>query len=204
MTTPGSTTPGTEPRAGLAVLASGTGSILQALIDGALPIEVVLVDRRCRAEEVALAAGVPVVHVIRSSYGAGFDRDAYTDEVVAALHQYNVVLLAMAGYGTVLGRAIHDEFPGRIVNTHPALLPAFKGWHAVEAALEAGVAETGCTVHMATLEVDDGPVIAQEVVPVLPGDTAETLHERIKQAERRIYPAALWKLLEQLGSSEVA
>ncbi len=193
-----------ESQLGLAVLASGTGSILQALIDDVLPITVVLVDRPCGAETVAETAGIPVVRVIRSSYGQDFDRDAYTAQVVSALEDYDVVLLAMAGYGTVLGKSIHDAFAGRIVNTHPALLPAFKGWHAVEAALAAGATETGCTVHMATLEVDDGPIIAQEAVPVLPGDTPESLHERIKQAERRIYPAALWKLLAELGTPGVS
>jgi phosphoribosylglycinamide formyltransferase 1 len=182
---------------GVAVLASGTGSILNAMVSDRLPISVVLVDRPCGAEVVAAEAGIPVARVIRSSYGPGFDRDAYTLEVVAALRQYEPVLVAMAGYGTVLGHAIHDEFPGAIVNTHPALLPAFKGWHAVEAALASGVTETGCTVHLATLAVDEGPIIAQEVVPVLPGDTPESLHERIKEVERAIYPAALWKLLAQ-------
>ncbi len=193
-----------ESQLGLAVLASGTGSILQALVDDGLPITVVLVDRPCGAETVAETARIPVVRVIRSSYGQDFDRDAYTAQVVSALEDYDVVLLAMAGYGTVLGKSIHDAFAGRIVNTHPALLPAFKGWHAVEAALAAGATETGCTVHLATLEVDDGPIIAQEAVPVLPGDTPESLHERIKQAERRIYPAALWKLLAELGTPGVS
>jgi phosphoribosylglycinamide formyltransferase-1 len=82
------------------------------------------------------------------------------------------------------------------VNTHPALLPAFKGWHAVEEALAAGVKVTGCTVHLATLEVDDGPILAQEAVPVLPDDTVETLHERIKEVERHLYPAVLHELIE--------
>jgi phosphoribosylglycinamide formyltransferase-1 len=190
----------------LAVLASGTGSILEALIEAGLPIKLVLVDRPCRAEEVARAAGIPLARVIRTSFGPGFDRDAYTAEVVEALESNGVELVAMAGYGTVLGAEVHEKFPGRIVNTHPALLPKFKGWHAVEAALEASVDETGCTVHLATLEVDEGPILAQERVPVLPGDTAESLHERIKEVERRIYPAALWSLIAGMrtttGSSE--
>ena len=103
----------------------------------------------------------------------------------------------MAGFGTILDKPIHDAFPGRIVNTHPALLPAFKGWHAVEDALAAGVQVTGCTVHLATLEVDDGPILAQEAVPVLADDTVGTLHERIKEVERRLYPAVLHRLIEQ-------
>jgi phosphoribosylglycinamide formyltransferase-1 len=83
------------------------------------------------------------------------------------------------------------------VNTHPALLPAFPGWHPVRDALAAGVPETGCTVHLATLEMDAGPILAQEAVPVLPGDTEESLHERIKVVERRLYPATVaWALAE--------
>jgi phosphoribosylglycinamide formyltransferase-1 len=180
----------------IAVLASGTGTILGALISADLPIAAVVVDRACGAEGVAAAAGIPVERVVRLSFGAGFDREAFTDEVVAALAPYEVSLLAMAGYGTVLGRSIHEVYPGRIVNTHPALLPAFKGWHAVEEVLAAGVPETGCTVHFATLEVDDGPVLAQEKVRVLPGDTPASLHERIKEVERRLYPAAIRCVLE--------
>lgn len=183
----------------LAVLASGTGSILAALLEAGLPIAVVVVDRPCGAEQVGEAAGVPVERVLRESFGPGFDREAYTEQVVEVLGRHGIDLVAMAGYGTVLGRAVHDAFPGRVVNTHPALLPAFKGWHAVEAALAAGVTETGCTVHLATLEVDDGPILAAEAVPVLADDTVESLHERIKRVERRIYPAALFRLMAELG-----
>jgi phosphoribosylglycinamide formyltransferase-1 len=86
-----------------------------------------------------------------------------------------------------LGQAAFDAYEGRIVNTHPALLPAFKGWHAVREALAAGVKVTGCTVHVATLAVDDGPILAQEAVDVLPDDDEATLHERIKTVERRLY-----------------
>ena len=103
----------------------------------------------------------------------------------------------MAGFGTILDKPIHDRFADRIVNTHPALLPAFKGWHAVDDALAAGVKVTGSTVHYATLEVDDGPILAQEAVPVLADDTAATLHERIKDVERRLYPAVLRQLVEE-------
>jgi phosphoribosylglycinamide formyltransferase-1 len=101
----------------------------------------------------------------------------------------------MAGFGTILDKPIHDRFPRQIVNTHPALLPSFKGWHAVDHALAAGVKVTGVTVHYATLEVDDGPIIAQEAVPVLDDDTVETLHERIKTVERRLYPEVLRSLV---------
>lgn len=182
---------------GIGVLASGSGTILAALLDEDLPVRVVVMDRPGRAAEVAEAAGVPVELVERRSFGPDFDRSAYTEAVVAALEPYHVELLAMAGFGTVLEKQIHDAYPGRILNTHPALLPAFKGWHAVEDALAAGVKVTGCTVHVATLEVDEGPILAQEAVGVLDTDTVETLHERIKQVERRIYPEAIRRMIRQ-------
>jgi phosphoribosylglycinamide formyltransferase-1 len=152
---------------------------------------VVVVDRRCRALEVAEEAGVPALLVDRRSYGKDFDRVAYTEDVVDALRAHEVELVVMAGFGTVLDKPVHDAYPGQILNTHPALLPAFRGWHAVEDALAAGVKVTGCTVHVATLEVDDGPILAQEPVAVLPDDTVESLHERIKAVERRLYPATI-------------
>ena len=180
----------------LGVLASGSGTILQAILDAGLPVGVVVVDRACAATERATAAGVPVEVVERTSFGPGFDRVAYTHRVVDALKRHEVDLVAMAGFGTILAEPVHEAFPGRIVNTHPALLPAFKGWHAVEDALGAGVKVTGWTAHVAALEVDDGPILAQEAVPVLPEDTVETLHERIKDVERRRYPELLRCLLE--------
>jgi phosphoribosylglycinamide formyltransferase-1 len=90
-----------------------------------------------------------------------------------------------------------DAFAGRILNTHPALLPSFKGWHAVEAALDYGVKVTGCTVHVATLEVDSGPILAQEAVAVLDDDSVDTLHERIKTVERRLYVETIRTIIER-------
>ncbi len=132
----------------IGVLASGSGTILQSLLDAELPIVVVVVDRPCGATDRAGRAGIPGELVERTSFGADFDRVAYTREVVAALARHDVDLVAMAGFGTILEQPIHDAYPDRIVNTHPALLPAFKGWHAVEDALAAGVKVTGCTVHL--------------------------------------------------------
>jgi phosphoribosylglycinamide formyltransferase-1 len=167
------------------------------MLDQDLPIAVVLADRPCGALAIAEAAGIAVELVERSSYGADFDRVAYTHRVLDALQRHQTDLIAMAGFGTILSKPIHDAFPDRIVNTHPALLPAFKGWHAVDEALASGVKVTGCTVHLARLEVDDGPILAQEAVPVLPGDTVDTLHERIKEVERRIYPEVLRALIAE-------
>jgi len=181
----------------IAALASGGGSVLEAILERGLPVAVVLVDRPCGAQDVARGHGVAAVLVERDSFGPGFDRVAFTDRVVDALRAHDVDLLAMAGFMTVLAEAIFTAWPGRVVNTHPALLPAFRGAHAVRDALTAGATVTGCTIHVATPAVDDGPVLAQETVPVLAGDDEATLHERIKAVERRLYPATLASIVER-------
>ncbi len=175
----------------IGVLASGSGTLLEAILADGIPVSVVLTDRPCRALEVAEGAGTPRELVARASFGKDFDRDAYTEQIVDALKRFEIDVVVMAGFGTILGQPVHDAYPGRILNTHPALLPAFKGWHAVRDALAAGVKITGCTVHLAALEVDEGPILAQEAVAVRAGDTEETLHERIKAVERRLYPQAI-------------
>jgi len=188
----------------IGVLASGSGTILEAIIAAGLPVRLVLADRDCRALEVAGAAGIPAVLVDRAAFGGfgpGFDRHGYTVAVTAALHDGAVDVVAMAGFGTVLGEPIHEAFPGRILNTHPALLPAFPGWHAVRDALAAGVVETGTTVHIATVEMDAGPVLSQATVPVLPDDSEETLHERIKEVERSLYPATIRSFVDRLAAT---
>jgi phosphoribosylglycinamide formyltransferase-1 len=185
----------------LGILASGSGTILEAIIDSGLQVAVTLADRPCRALQVAYAAGIPTEVVERETFGPEFDRMAYTERIVDALKRHEVDVVAMAGFGTVLERPIHDAYPGRVLNTHPALLPAFKGWHAVAEALATGVKLTGCTVHVAELEVDAGVILAQEAVPVLPGDSEETLHERIKTVERRLYPETILRFLESLSST---
>jgi len=181
------------------VLASGSGTILQAMLDRRLPVAVVVADRPCGALQIARAAGIEAVLVERADYGPTFDRVAYTKEVVAALEQHEVELVAIAGFGTILSEPFVDAFGSRALNTHPALLPAFKGWHAVRDALDAGVKITGCTVHLVTEEVDAGPILAQEAVPVLDGDTQQTLHERIKEVERRLYPDVIERLVAEHG-----
>ncbi|MEZ5371537.1 MAG: phosphoribosylglycinamide formyltransferase [Microthrixaceae bacterium] len=181
----------------LGVMVSGSGTLLDAMVTAGLDVAAVLVDRRCAAEQVAERHGLPLRVVERSDFSAGFDRDGYTREVVAAWDEEGLDLIAMAGWGTVLGAPAFEARPGRIINTHPALLPSFKGWHAVRAALDAGVKVTGCTVHVATLEVDDGPILAQEAVPVLDDDDEASLHERIKAVERRIYPEVLADVLNR-------
>lgn len=175
----------------LGVLASGSGTILEAILDRNLPVVVVLADRPCRALDIGAAAGAATELVARPSFGPDFDRGAYTGEVVQALRRHDVDLVAMAGFMTILGPAMFEAFPDRVVNTHPSLLPAFRGAHAVADALAYGVKVTGCTVHLATPTVDDGPILAQEAVPVRDDDTVESLHERIKAVERELYPRTL-------------
>ena len=175
----------------IGVLASGGGSNLEAILAAGLPVAVVVVDRPCRATELASDADVPSELVEWSG-----DRLEFTHRVVDALERHGAELVAMAGFMRILEKPIFDAFPGRVLNTHPALLPSFRGAHAVEDALEAGVKVTGCTIHVAVPEVDAGPILAQEAVPVLDDDTADTLRERIKAVEHRLYPDTIKRFIE--------
>jgi phosphoribosylglycinamide formyltransferase-1 len=178
------------------------------MFDVGLPVTTVLSDRSCAALDVAEDHGITPEMVDRAAHGGfgpGFDREGFTATVAATLVADQPDLVAMAGFGTVMTESVHRAFPRRILNTHPALLPAFPGWHGVRDALAAGVAETGCTVHLASLEVDTGPILAQQAVPVLPGDTEQTLHERIKVVERALYPATIaWALAELEAGRQLA
>ena len=190
---------------GVGVLVSGSGTILESLLEQHIPVDVVIADRPCRALEIAEAAGIAPVFLDRRDFGWGrdrpepFDRDAYSDAVVDVLRKFDVALTAVAGFGTVVPKAAR-ELPERILNTHPSLLPAFKGWHPVRDALEFGVKVTGCTVHVVTDEVDAGRILAQEPVRVEPDDTEETLHERIKRVERVLFPTTIRTYLEEITS----
>lgn len=181
----------------LAVLASGSGTLLDAMASDGLPIALVMVDRRCAVIDVAARHGIACEVVERTDFGDGFDREEFTERVVKVLAEHRIDLVAMAGWGTILGPAAFAAMPGRIVNTHPALLPAFPGWHAVRDALAYGVKVTGCTVHVATETVDDGPILAQEAVPVFEADDEATLHERIKAVERRLYTDTIRSLMDE-------
>ena len=191
----------------LAVLASGSGTILRAMLAENIPIHLVLTDRPCAALDIAKEARVEGSLVDRQEWGGftpDFDRYGYSEAVTKTLIDHGIDLVAMAGFGTVLDEPLHQAFPSRVLNTHPSLLPDFPGWHSVEDALAAGAKETGCTVHIAALEVDSGPVLAQEKVPVLPGDTVATLHERIKEVERQLYPAVVRRFLADLEEPQRA
>ena len=130
---------------------------------GARPWRSCAADRPCRALDIAAEHGVPARAGRAHRWGAGFDRAAYGERLVKVLRAHGVDLVVMAGFGTVVP-GLPAAFPGRVLNTHPALLPAFKGWHAVRDALALGVKVTGTTIHVATAEVDDGPILAQEAV----------------------------------------
>ncbi|MEU7140631.1 phosphoribosylglycinamide formyltransferase [Nocardia sp. NPDC046473] len=173
----------------MVVLASGTGSLLRALLDAAaatnFPAKIVAVgvDRACAATEHADAAGVPHFRVALNDFS---DRAAWDAALTDAVVGYAPDLVVSAGFMKILGPAFLDRFGGRIINTHPALLPAFPGAHGVRDALAYGVRVTGSTVHLVDAGVDTGPILAQEAVPVLPEDDEASLHERIKVVERRL------------------
>jgi phosphoribosylglycinamide formyltransferase-1 len=182
----------------LCVLVSGEGTILEAMVRGGLEVALVAADRRCRGLDVAFGAGIETLLVSRELFGGfapDFDREGFTRELTDALRSRDVDLVAMAGFGTIVTNYFHLAYPGRILNTHPSLLPAFKGWHAVTQALASGVSETGCTVHIATEQLDDGPILAQRRVVIESDDTEETLHERIKLVERELYPLVVGRVM---------
>lgn len=179
--------PPTAP-ARIVVLASGTGSLLQSLLQSAAgdyPGRVVAVgaDRDCPAAGIAKDADVPVYCVPVKDYP---DRAAWDAAMTDATAAHQPDLIVSAGFMKILGPQFLSRFMGRILNTHPALLPAFPGAHAVPDALEYGVKVTGCTVHLVDAGTDTGPVLAQEAVPVRNDDDEASLHERIKVVERRL------------------
>ena len=113
------------------------------------------------------------------------------DEIIALFDAYNVDLIVMAGWMRVVSKKFVEAFPGRIINLHPSLLPKYKGLHAIEQAIKAGESETGCSVHFVTEELDSGAVIKQQVVPILPGDTVETVTRAVQQAEHTLLPLVI-------------
>ncbi|MBK8447723.1 MAG: phosphoribosylglycinamide formyltransferase [Micropruina sp.] len=174
----------------IAVLVSGTGSLLQALLDaqsaGELQAQVAVVGSdTATAQGLARAerAGVPTfVH----SYRTGDDRAAWDEALTALVAAHDVDLVVLAGFMKLVGPAFLARFGGRTINTHPALLPSFPGMHGPRDALAHGVKITGTTVFEVDAGVDTGRILAQHAVPVLAGDTVDTLHERIKVAERAL------------------
>ncbi|WP_049721328.1 phosphoribosylglycinamide formyltransferase [Gilvimarinus polysaccharolyticus] len=185
----------TPPKTPIAVLISGSGSNLQALIDGQqsgdLPIEIVAVISNrpeVRGLERARAAGITAITLDHK----GFDsREAFDLALTEQLEQLQPKLVVLAGFMRILTPAFTNHFAGRMLNIHPSLLPKYQGLHTHQRALEAGDAEHGVTVHFVTAELDGGPAAIQAVVPVLDTDTADTLAARVQQQEHIIYPKAV-------------
>lgn len=172
-----------------AVLASGSGTNLQALLD-AYPENIIVVAgnrKEAFAFERARRAGVPVEHVDPAGL---VGKEDYDRELAARIESHDVSLVVGAGYMRILSPVFLGRFPA-VLNVHPSLLPEFRGLRAVERALEAGVDETGVTVHFMVEEVDAGPIVAQERVPVLAGDTRETLLERLHPVEHTLLVGAV-------------
>jgi phosphoribosylglycinamide formyltransferase-1 len=179
----------------LGVLASGRGSNLQAILDaidaGRCPARVVVVvsDRAgAQALDRARRAGIEAVHLDPQAYA---DRAAFDQAVLAVLTKHDVELVCLAGFMRLLSAGFVAAFRGRILNVHPALLPAFPGLHAQRQALESGAKVSGATIHLVDEGVDTGPVVLQAAVPVLEGDTEATLSARILVEEHRLYPEAI-------------
>jgi phosphoribosylglycinamide formyltransferase 1 len=171
----------------IGVLVSGTGTNLQALIDGELPVTAVASNRAgVRALERAERAGIPTAVFALEDFATREDRDL---AMAAWLAGHGVEAVVCAGYMHLLTPAFLERFPA--INVHPSLLPAFPGMDAVGQALAAGVPETGVTVHFLDEGIDSGPVILQQPVAIEPGDTAETLYERIRAVEHRLLPEAV-------------
>jgi len=180
----------------LAVLISGGGSNLQAIIDACntpgYPAEIVLVfsnQTHAAGLDRARRAGIRAEAISHKGYPGG--REAYDTAVSALIEESGADLVVLAGYLRLVSESFVTRWKDKLINIHPSLLPSFKGLHVHQAALDAGVKFAGCTVHYVVPEVDSGPIIAQAVVPVLPGDDAGKLAQRILRQEHRIYPQVI-------------
>lgn len=174
----------------IGVLVSGTGTNLQALLDAGLPVVAIASNRR-DASALERARHLPTETFELRDYAGRTERDTAMAEW---LERQGVRVVVLAGYMHLLTTAFLDRFPNAVVNVHPSLLPEFPGAHSVEEQLAAGVAESGATVHLVDEGVDSGPILAQERVAVLDGDTPETLHARIKELEHRLLPRVVGDL----------
>lgn len=197
-------TPATSDSTGeapkLVVLASGRGSNFEALAlavaSGALPVEIVgLICNVAGAGalEIARAHKIPSQLISHWDYDS---RENFDAAIIAAADAMGAEWVVMAGWMRLVTNTLLEHFDGQVINIHPSLLPAFRGLGAVEQALQAGVAITGCTVHLVELEVDAGEIIAQAAVPVLQHDTPDTLHARIQLAEHALYPSAIARAIQ--------
>ena len=183
-------------RVRVAVLISGAGSNMAALIDAGreahAPFEVaVVISNKADAGGVAVAAAKGVATAVVGHGPFQGDREAHERAVQSVLESQDVEVVALAGYMRLLTPFLVERWAGRMLNIHPSLLPLYPGLHTHQRAIDAGDAEAGCTVHLVIDEVDAGPILGQARVPVVQGDTPETLAARVLEAEHRLYPAAL-------------
>ena len=179
----------------LGIMASGSGTnfeaIAQAIADKKLNAEIkVLIynNPQAKVKDRAKKWQIPTVLINHRQYPK---REELDQKIASTLQEYDVEWVIMAGWMRIVTQVLIDNFPNRIINIHPSLLPSFKGVNAIEQALKAQVKITGCTVHLVSLEVDSGQIIMQSAVPVLPNDTLETLHARIQVQEHLILPQAI-------------
>ena len=191
----------------LGFLASHRGSGMQAVLDAcasgrlaATPAVAISNNRDAEALVRAARAGVPHCHLSRATHP---EPDALDGAILDALRSHGVELVLLTGYLRPLGPRTLAHYPGRVLNVHPALLPKYGGQgmyghHVHEAVLAAGETESGCTIHITDEEYDHGPIILQRTVPVLPGDTPDTLADRVQAAEREAYPEAVRIMMERL------
>jgi phosphoribosylglycinamide formyltransferase-1 len=183
------------------ILISGRGSNMVALIDAAkapdYPAEIVLVaSNEPAAQGIAKAREAGIATAIVDHQAFGKDREAFERSLDAELQAHRIDLVCLAGFMRLLTPWFVTRWRGRMINIHPALLPQFRGLHTHRRALDAGVARHGATVHFVVPEMDAGPIVAQESVPILPGDTEATLAERVLAVEHRLYPCALRRVAE--------
>ncbi len=187
----------------VAVLISGRGSNMEALVraaqDPACPFEIALVlSNKPEAGGLltAAAAGIEALAIDQKAYGK--DREAHERAIDAVLRERDVQVVALAGYMRILTPFLVNAWEGRMLNIHPSLLPAYPGLDTHGRALNAGEVEAGCTVHLVTAGVDEGPVLGQARVPILPGDTEHMLSDRVLEQEHKLYAATLAAFVQSL------
>ena len=163
-------------------MCSGNGSNFENIVHSCPKHDVVLMvynKKKCKAKKRADRLDIP----------SCYSKDE--DDIIALFHAYDVDMIVMAGWMKIVSKKFVDEFAGRIINLHPSLLPKYKGLHAIEQAMKAGETETGATVHFVNEHLDSGAIIRQQEVPILPGDTVESLQRAIQQAEHYLLPLVL-------------
>jgi phosphoribosylglycinamide formyltransferase 1 len=197
------TAPNHHPPIILGIMASGSGSnfeaVAQAIENSHLNAKIaVLIHNKpeIKAIDRAQSRGIPTVFLDHRAYPT---REELDRAIVTTFQAHQVECVIMAGWMRVITQVLIDAFPDRVINIHPSLLPSFPGIHAIEQALAAGVKITGCTVHLVSLEVDSGPILVQAAVPILPDDTAATLHARVQIQEHQILPQAIARIAGEVG-----